>query len=220
MKHYLNILTQCSLFVGLDEAQILSALQCVCARIEKVSKGEDIFLKRGASMGILLAGNLQTLSFDYQGNQNIIASFVPSDLFGESFVCANVQTVPITLLATEESVVMFLDYNKIIGVCNHACVFHLLLIKNMLMVLAKKNILLNCKIQHITHRTTKEKILSYLMEQSRFANSKIFSIPFNRQELADYLSVERSALSAQLSKLRQQGVIRFNKNEFELMSSF
>ncbi|MGL4983071.1 MAG: Crp/Fnr family transcriptional regulator [Treponemataceae bacterium] len=207
---------ECSLFDNLDDEQIVTALRCIHAKVEKIEKNEDIFANRGVKLGILLYGRLQNVQIDYFGNQNIIANFLPSELFGEALVCANIKKSPINLVATEKSSIMFLDYTKILGVCNNACVFHLMLIKNMLTVLAKKNIFLNRKLQHLTKRSTREKLLSYLTEQSRSIDNNSFSIPFNRQELADYLSVERSALSAELSKLRKDGLLDFHKNEFKL----
>jgi CRP-like cAMP-binding protein len=100
--------------------------------------------------------------------------------------------------------------------CTSACAFHSKLIRNMVSILAQKNLMMSAKMEHITKRTIRDKLLSYLMEQSRQKNSKTFDIPYNRQELADYLSVERSALSAEMSKLKAEGVIDYRKNHFEL----
>jgi CRP-like cAMP-binding protein len=114
---------------------------------------------------------------------------------------------------------MFIDFQRIIATCTSACVFHTLLIRNMIGVFARKNMMLVGKMEHITKRTTRDKLLSYLSEQARLHNSNSFEIPFDRQELADYLSVERSALSAEMSRLKADGVINYRKNHFELLES-
>jgi CRP-like cAMP-binding protein len=123
-------------------------------------------------------------------------------------------------MAAEKSEILWINYKKIISTCSAACLFHTSLIKNLIQNLAQKNILLMQKIECITKRTTREKLLAYLSAQVSHTIGNTIQIPFNRQELADYLSVDRSAMSSELGKLRDEGILRFNKNKFELLKTF
>jgi CRP-like cAMP-binding protein len=140
-------------------------------------------------------------------------------MFAEAVVCGGVGVLPVTVVAAADTEVMFLDFQRIITTCSSACVFHTLLIRNMIGVFVRKNIMLTSKMEHITKRTTREKLLSYLSGQSRLYGSESFEISFDRQELADYLSVERSALSAEMSRLKADGIIKYRKNHFELLKA-
>jgi CRP-like cAMP-binding protein len=132
-------------------------------------------------------------------------------------VCSGNARIPVSVVAKEETEVLFIDCKRIVTSCSSACAFHSKLIRNMLTILAQKNLQMSAKMEHITKRTTKEKLLSYLTEMARQKNSRAFDIPYNRQELADYLSVERSALSAEMSKLKQSGIIDYKKNHIEML---
>lgn len=217
MTKYIEVLSKCKLFYGLSPSEISSATNCIGASVVSFKKNNDIFFDGTVKMGILLCGNLQNVQTDFFGNHNIIANFEPSDVFGEALVCAEVKNSPIQIVATTDSEVMFLQYEKILTVCNNACSFHLTLLHNILKLIAQKNLALNGKLLHVTKRTTKQKVLSYLSEQSRLANSSSFTIPFDRQALADYLSVERSALSVVLSQLEDEKILTFKKNHFILL---
>ena len=149
-------------------------------------------------------------------NKNIVAFIEKGQLFGEAFACADLKILPVSVFSAEDSEIMLIDYRKIITTCSNTCSFHSKLIYNMLRIVANKNIILSQKIEFISKRTTKEKLLAYLSSEAKKAGSNSFSIPFSRQELADFLSVDRSAMSAELCKLRDSGVIEFNKNKFVL----
>lgn len=214
----LAILKQCPLFVGIADADIPHALACLSARERRYAKGEAVFLagQRAASVGIVLSGGVHVEKDDYWGNRTILAHVEPGGLFAEAFVCAGVEKLPVSVTAAEKTGVMLVDYNKIVGGGGLGCAFHSHLVQNMLRVLAQKNVYLTQKMEAITQRTTREKLLAYLSAQARQAGSSRFTIPFNRQELADYLSVERSAMSAQLSQMQRDGLLRYDKNQFEL----
>jgi CRP-like cAMP-binding protein len=141
-------------------------------------------------------------------------------LFAEAVVCSGMGRIPASVVAREKSEIFFADYKRVVTSCPSSCAFHSKLIRNMLGILARKNIMMSTKLEHITKRTIKEKLLSYLAEQAKRKGSRSFEIPYNRQELADYLSVERSALSAEMSKLKSGGVIDYRKNSFELLKEF
>jgi CRP-like cAMP-binding protein len=120
-------------------------------------------------------------------------------------------------VATADSELLFIDFRRLASPCVNACAFHARLIRNMLNIVSVKNIALTRKIEHVSRRTTREKLLSYLSDAAKKAGGGWFSIPFNRQELADYLYVERSAMSATLSKLRDEGVLLYRRNNFKLL---
>ena len=169
------------------------------------------------SIGIVLGGAVHVLREDFWGKRKIVARVEGGGLFGEAFACAGVEKLPISVIAAEDSEILFVNSVRIIKTCPTSCTFHIRLIKNLTLLLAEKNIALIQKLECLTQPNTREKLLSYLSGQARLAGKSAFSIPFNREELADYLSVERSAMSAELSKMRDDGLVLYQKNHFELL---
>jgi len=212
------ILSKCLLFKGLDEASIKALIGCISPKEKEFSKEQYIFNEEDnfSFIGILLSGALHLIRDDYWGNRNILARFEAPDIFGEAFVCAGVRKVPVSLLAAENSKVLLFDFNKVITTCSSACAFHTMLIKNMLSNLAQKNLALMEKIEHITQHNTREKLLSFLYSIAKRQGRSTIEIPFNREELAAYLAVERSAMSAELCRMRDEGLIKFSRNKFTL----
>lgn len=218
MNEDLNYLNKVSLFRGIKSDDILKLLSCLNARTESYQK-KDVIMLEGqsvSSVGVVLSGKAQIVKEDFFGNRNIIAEVQPYSIFAEAFSCAKFDKLPVTVLCAADCKILWIDFNKIISTCTSACKFHSKLIENMLTILASKNILLSQKIEHISKRTMREKLLSYLSDQSLRQGSYEFEIPFNRQELADYLCVDRSALSSELSKLQSEGVLQYHLNHFIL----
>ncbi|WP_206458134.1 Crp/Fnr family transcriptional regulator [Anaerovorax sp. IOR16] len=213
-----SIVRSCPLFSQITENEMDSILKCLSAKKKVYQKNTFIIsMNHPVSMiGVIVKGSVNVVKEDFWGNRTILTRLSKGDLFGEAFSCAQLQFYPVSVITTEETEILFLDYKKIIKTCSSSCRYHIQLIQNMLQILAKKNILLTQKIEHITKRTTKEKLLSYLSSQAIQAHSQSFKIPFNRQELADYLSVDRSAMSNELCKLRDEGLLTFHRNYFEL----
>ncbi|HWQ58488.1 MAG TPA: Crp/Fnr family transcriptional regulator [Clostridia bacterium] len=221
MEKFPEILKTVPLFSGMDEEDIRSVLFCLGAVRAHKEKKQLLFQSGDTltSLGIVLAGEVQIYQEDYYGNKSIFANIGPGGLFAESFACAATKSVPVSAVASEESDVLYLDCRRLASPCEKSCDFHARLIRNLLDVLAKKNVFLTQRFEFTAKRTTREKALAYLSEQARLAGGSRFTIPFDRQELADYLCVERSGLSAELAKLRDEGIIRFRKNEFELLKA-
>lgn len=219
MKKYLNVMKTVALFRGIGELELLPLLSCLSANRAHYEKGQTIFFSgdRIEQFGIVLSGQVQIVQDDYYGNRSILAEVSQGHLFGESFVYSEIKMLPVSVITSTESEVLFIDCHKLAAPCAKACDFHSRLIQNMLNIISMKNISLTQKIEFVSKRTTREKLLAYLSVEAKKAGSNHFSIPFNRQELADYLFVERSAMSAELSKLRDDGVLKYNKNKFELM---
>ena len=221
MEQYYTILQACPLFKGINQSDIQSILGCLNACVKKYSKNQPIWTAGDKiyQVGIVLSGSVSVESEDYWGNRTIISKLSPGDLFGEAFSCAETEHLPINVISLNNTEIMFLEYNKIITGCPTTCTFHMSLIHNMIKILSQKNILLTNKMEYITKRKTKDKILAYLSSQAVHFSSNTFDIPFNRQELADFLSVDRSAMSNELCKLRDKGIIAFNKNHFTLIAN-
>ena len=214
------ILRNCPLFAGISEGDLNALLQCLTAVHKRYRKNNVVFFagRKTDSMGIVLSGAVHVLRDDFWGRRKIITRIEQGGLFGEAFACAGAGELPVSVEAAEDSEILLLHSKRIVETCSSACVFHTELIKNLLLILAKKNIAFIQKLEHITQTTTREKLLSYLSEQARLAGKSSFTIPFNREELAEYLSVERSAMSAELSKMREDGLILYQKNFFQLLN--
>ncbi|GHU83003.1 transcriptional regulator [Clostridia bacterium] len=218
MKEFLTALKSCPLFAGVGADDLGTMLGCLSPQKRKVGKDEYIFAAEDKvrSVGVVLSGSVHIIREDYWGRRTILARAECGDIFAEAFACAGTQKLPVSVVADEESLVMLFDYTRIVRSCGNACVFHTRLIQNMLEVVARKNVSLTEKMQHLTQRTTQEKLLSYFSEQARRHGSDEFDIPFDRQELADYLSVERSAMAYELSQLRNKGLLACRKNHVKL----
>jgi len=216
---YFSALKKSPLFQGVLEDELGSLVKCLGCSLREYKKDETVYLAGDfvREIGIVVSGRVHIVKDDAWGNSNIIAEVSDGGMFAEAVVCSGVGVLPVTVTAAAETKVCFLDFQRIITTCSSACVFHTLLIRNMVDVFARKNILLTEKMEHITKRTTREKLLSYLSEQAKLQKSRGIEILFNRQELADYLSVERSALSAEMSRLKADGIIKYKKNHFELI---
>ena len=214
-----DILLTCPLFAGIDRADLAAVLTCLDARKRTVARG-GIILSEGEparEVGILLAGRAQLFRTDYSGNRSIIASVAAGQLFAEAFACAGAEKLPISVAAEEDCDVLLLDCRRLTASCTKACAFHSRIIHNLLQIMAQKNILLHRRALITAGRTTRDKLLTYLMLQAKEAGRTDFRIPFDRQGLADYLEVDRSGLSAELSKLRREGVLDCRKNAFRLL---
>ncbi len=219
MSKFSEPLQSCSLFRGVDKEQLYDLLKCLGATKHTYAKNEFI-LHAGdlvSWVGIVLYGSVHVIQEDFWGNRSIVARITPGDLFAESFACAATDQLPVSVIALEPTTVLALDFNRIVSTCSSACVFHNALVKNMLKVIALKSVELTRKLEDLSQRTTREKLLSYLSRLALTKNSRVFDVPFNRQELADYLSVDRSALSSELAKLQINGILKYKKNHFELL---
>ncbi len=219
MKKYFEILRNCPLFDDIVDEHIIDMMGCLGARVESYRKKETIISEGepAKNIGIVLSGKAQIIRIDYFGNRSIVANIEVSELFGESFACAGVDKIPVDVIASEDCEIMLVDCRKIISSCSNACIFHNKMIFNLLKIVAMKNLIFNQKSEVTSKRTTREKLMAYLMLQAKKNNSSSFSIPYDRQELADYLEVDRSGLSAEISKMRNEGIIECRKNKFKLL---
>ena len=207
------------LFKGIEYDELEKLLVCLKAHTKVFTKHEFI-LRRGThvtQIALLVRGSALIIKDDYWGNRTIIKEVLRGELFGEAYACVPNVELEVSVLAKDDCEILFLDTLHMLQVCCNACHYHQRLIQNLLTIASMKNIMLTQKIEHITKRSIREKILSYLSSQSLERGSRRIDIPFDRQQLADYLSVDRSALSAELSKMRKEGILEYQKNHFRLL---
>ena len=219
MEKYIEVLKNTKLFSGVEDKDILAMANCLDTQIKSYKKGDYIFRQGDVldCLCIVLDGCVHIQSDDYWGNRTIISEINVAEMFSEAYAVYGSTKALSDAVAIKDSVVAFFNVDRIMTVCSNGCKFHSMVTKNLLISLTHKNRMLIQKLTHITKRSTREKLLSYLSSQSKINNSNSFSIPFNRQQLADYLSVDRSAMSNELCKMRDEGLIEFNKSEFTLL---
>lgn len=219
MKKYVPILKRTQLFAGVGEGEIEAMLSCLQARLCTYKKGEYV-LRQGEHIGtilVLVEGKLHIQRDDYWGNRSIIQMIGTGEMFGEAYVAPESGALLNDVQAMEDCTVIFFDVKRIITVCSSACRFHSMVVQNLFFAISEKNRKLVQKLGYMSRRTIREKLIAYLSEESKRQSNSEFSIPFNRQQLADFLSVDRSAMSNELCKMRDEGMIEFEKNRFVLL---
>ena len=220
MKKYISILQRSQLFAGVGEANIEAMLDCLSTNLRDYKKGEYVLREgeRVDNVMLLASGSLNIQKDDFWGNRSIVNHISAGEMFGEAYIAPESGPILNDVIALEDSVVMFFDFRKILTVCSSACKFHTIVIQNLFFAISEKNRQLVQKLGHMSKRTTRDKLISYLSEQAKRSGSSTFSIPFNRQQLADFLCVDRSAMSNELCKMRDDGLLTFEKNTFSLIS--
>lgn len=219
MKKYLPLLKNCALFANIADAQLETLLSCLSARVRDCPRQTTVFLAGDtvSDIYIVLSGKIQILQEDFSGNRTILTEVGPGDLFGEAFACAGLPQCPVTALAAAESQVMHIPFVRLLTGCTTACGFHTTLIQNMLRILAWKNIALNSKNEILGKRSTREKLMAYFAQQVRRQGSTSFTVPYGRSALADFLCVDRSAMSRELGNMRREGLLEFERNQFRIL---
>lgn len=217
MENLINLLAQTALFYKIAPVTLPATLKFLEAQKLCYEKNQTILSADNSVplVGIVLEGSVAVLKDDFWGNRAILTKLTVGDIFAEAFACANLTEIPVNVIATEKTTVLFINYLKVTQ-STPAFDAQSQLMLNMLTLLARKNIFLTQKIEHLMKRSTREKILSFLSEQATLSGQASFDIPLNRQELADYLAVDRSALSKELKKKKKEGLIYFNRHHFEL----
>ncbi len=219
MEKYIPILKTTQLLSGVDTNEISAMLNCLQAHLRTYQKGEYV-LRQGdhiCNILLLVEGTLHIQSDDYWGNRSIVNIISVGEMFGEAYVAAENDSIVNDVLAVEDCTVISFSIEQILRVCSAACRFHSMVIRNLFLAISEKNRRLMQKLGYISRRTTREKLISYLSDEAKRHSSSEFTIPFNRQQLADFLSVDRSAMSNELCKMRDEGMLEFQKNRFILL---
>ena len=219
MKESFSVIRQCPLFNDISDSDLLAMLTCLGGKKVSYKKGQLIMSEGDSAtlIGIVLSGEVQMISVDFYGNRSLVTQMNPTDIFGESFACADIEHMPVDIVASEDSEVLLIEARRITKTCSNACEFHARIIFNLLKLVATKNIVFHQKIEITSKRTTREKLMTYLMSEAKKCGKSTFTVPYDRQELADYLEVDRSGLSALIGKLKKEGVIDNDKSTFTLL---
>ena len=219
MKKFFNIIRACKLFENISDENLMTMLNCLGAKLEFFEKKHTVFAEGmpAKHMGILLSGSAQMIEMDYYGNRSILSVVKPSEVVLEAFACAEMNQLPVAVVANEPSDIMLIESSHMLHTCSNNCQFHQQLIFNLMKLIANKAVVFHEKIEIISKRSTKDKLMAYLAAEAKKSGSKSFDIPFDRQELADFLEVDRSGLSSEISKLKKEKIIKNHKNHFTLL---
>ena len=213
-----HILSATPLFQGIKDREIESVLKCLSA--EEKSFQKDAYIYRAGDitgrLGVVMEGSVNIIKDDVWGNRKIIENISQGQIFAETYACLKGEALMVDVQASEPAKVLFMDVNRILTTCPSACTHHNRLIQNLLYISSQKNLNLSRRIFHTSSKSIRGRLLSYLSFQASKAGSRDFCIPFNRQQLADYLSIDRSAMSAELGKMRKEGILETDKNHFVL----
>ncbi len=194
-------------------------LPCLGARLVSFQEGEYVLRagERDTHVWVVKSGEVHLIREDWFGNRNIQGSFGPGESFGEAYACSADAKLPVSVVVVRDARLLRLDVRRMLRTCSAACPFHLRLLSNLVGQIASKNLVLGNKLRYLSQRSTRDKLLAFLSDESARQGSPSFVIPFSRQQLADYLSVNRSALSSEISRLRDEGVLRSERNRFTLL---
>ena len=218
MREFLPVIRSAQLFSGISEEELSTVLSCLHAEQKDFSK--EVFVLRAGdaadSIGLVLSGSVLIIQEDIWGNRNILSKAGPGQTFAAAFACASGAALNVSVVAEAPVTALFLNVKRILTMCPSACAHHSRIIRNLLNELAEKNLCFSEKLTHMGQRTTRSKLMSYLSAEAQRLGRTEFDIPFSRQQLADYLGVERSGLSLELGKMRDEGLLDFRKSHFVL----
>ena len=207
------------LFSGIEPTDMEGMLGCIGYHVRAYQKGEIIAFEEENinHVGVVLEGTVDMIKEDVWGNRTMLLRTYPQDIFGETFACGENSLSVVTFTASRDCKVLFLSFCRVMHTCTHACVFHQTLIENMVRIIARKNRELMRKVEVVSKKTLREKILAYLSIQAQSQGKKQFEIPLGRVEWAEYLCADRSALTRELAKMQEEGLIQYHKNSFEIL---
>ena len=218
MTEEMEYIRQSRMFDGIKDGDVESILKCLGYSI-KLYKKNKVIAMEGNDMrfiGIILQGSVDMIKEDIWGNKDMLTRMMPGDLFGETFACGVDTETVVTFVASATTELLILPFNKVLRTCSNSCDFHERLIKNIIMMIAKKNKALMQKLEVVTKKSLREKILAYLSQQAQEQQTKYFHVPLGRKELADYLCADRTSLTRELSSMKKEGLIDFERNTFRL----
>ena len=214
-----EFLSNTRLFRGTSPQEARQMLSCLAAVTRAYQKGETICRagEQICAAGLVLRGSVTVESDDFWGNRSVLSRAAPGDIFGEAYACLPEQPLLVSVVAAANCEVLFLDMARVMRVCSNACAHHGRIVQNLLALCAEKNLQLSQRMLHTAPKTIRARLLSCFHGMSQRAGSRHFSLPYNRQALADYLNVDRSAMCAELSKMKADGLIDYTKNTVTLL---
>ena len=221
MKKDFELMKKCPLFGNMNNEELEFILTSPFTKIQHFSKNQTVLAAGDnvQSLGVVLSGSVQVVRNDYYGNRSIIALVESPQIFAEVFVFSDTPTMPVSVISAADSRIMLVGLKKILSESPDQSLFYSKLINNLLRLVTEKNLRLNEKIEIISKRTIREKLMTFLLFQARLQGGNSFTIPYDRQGLADYIEADRSAVSAEISKLRAEGIIESNRSQFRLIKN-
>lgn len=216
---YLPDIAHSRLFSGIDQDETRAILGCLAPERRRFDRDEYV-LRVGdevSSVPIILEGSVSVVREDWWGNRNIQSRVGAGDTFAVAYALTPGARIGVSVVADRPTLVVELGVARMLRTCSYACPYHMRLLQNLVGTIAQKNLQVNAKLSYLSQRTTRAKLLAYLSATSQQAGSPSFDIPYNRQQLADYLSVNRSAMSSELSRMAEEGLISFRRNHFRLL---
>lgn len=207
------------LFAEIQPEGLKTMLTCIGYHINTFQKGETIAFEEEhiRHIGILLSGSVDMIKEDLWGNKTMLVRMRKDELFGETFACGENNLSVVTFVVSQDAKILFIPFDRVMHSCTMSCVFHHRLIENMVHIIASKNRDLMRKVEIISKKTLREKILAYLSIQAQLQKSRYFEIPLGRVELAEYLCADRSAVTRELAKMKEHGLIDYDKNCFRIL---
>lgn len=207
------------LFAGIVPGEMEAMLGCIGYHVREFQKGDIIAFEEESinHVGVVLSGAVDMIKEDVWGNRTMLLRCYPEDIFGETFACGEDSSSVVTFMAVQDSKVLYLPFGRVMHTCSHACVFHQTLVENMVRLIARKNRELMRKVEVVSKKTLREKILAYLSIQAQSQGKKQFEIPLGRIEWAEYLCADRSALTRELAKMKEEGLIDYHRNSFKIL---
>lgn len=221
MQADFELLSHMPLFEGIAIKDFPALLACVGASSKAFARGEFVSLAGDSiqTIGVVLSGQVQVLKEDVFGNRAVLNSLGPGEVFGESFICGGRYALTVSVQAAQASRVLFLAFDRVMSACESACAFHNMLIKNMVAMLALKNIRLVEKLEVTTKHSLREKVLTYLSQLAQAQQSAMVIAPLGRMDLAGFLGVDRSALTRELNRMQEDGLLEYDRNTYRLLGT-
>ena len=219
MQAYLPILRKCALFHNMSDSDIMNITHCMDLNARTFPADSYLFFLNDTvnSVGVLLEGEVEIVKETITGGRHIIAILNTSDIFGEGIVCTSDRLSPVTAKTRTAATICFIPFERILNTCSNSCDFHTRLIHNMMLILGEKNLFLNHKIDLLTLKGMREKLATYLLTFSKQVNSSHFNLPFNRNELAEFLNVSRTSMCRELGRMKEEGLIDYHLNRVKIL---
>ena len=207
------------LFHGIEQDNLPVMLGCLGYRMETYKKGEFISMEGEhlENIGLVVKGSVDMIKEDFWGNKTILMRMRQGSVFGETFICGSASLATVSFCAASDTEVLFLPFKRVMHTCSNACAFHHRLVENMVQLIADKNLELMRKVEVVTKKTLREKILAYLSQQAQLEGGSYFEIPLGRIELAEYVCADRSALTRELNAMKEEGLLDYDRNMCRLL---
>ena len=221
MFQHTDVLLKCALFKNINEKDLGHLLKCLDTYTKSYKSGEYVFFAGNEVnyIGVILSGSAEIIKENLAGSVHIMAFLDPSHIFAEGIVCTRERISPVTIRVKEDATILFIPYGRITKSCGNSCDFHNQLVQNMMMILGEKNFSLNTKIELLTLKGMREKIASFLLNESRIHKSLTFQITPNRNEMAEYLNVSRTSMCRELARLKEEKIIDYYQKSFKILDA-